>query len=76
VDVLFAVVNMLAALVTGAGCWFWMHRYHPDIIQSLRKRYNVVVVQYAHYGLVLSIMLVNSLIATSYVQVYYRVYFV
>jgi hypothetical protein len=67
---------MLAALVTGATCWFWMHRYHAGIIQSLRQRYNVVVVQYAHYGLVLSIMLVNSLIATSYVQIYYRVYFV
>lgn len=47
-------------------------RYHADVIRPLRARYNVVVVQTAHYGLILSIMLVNALIATSYVQIYYR----
>lgn len=35
-----------------------------------------VVVNTAHYGLVLNILLVNCLIGTSFVQIYYRVYFV
>ena len=53
-----------------------MHHFHPDIIKTIRERYNVVVVKSYHYGLVLSIMLMNSLIGTSFLQIYYRIYFV
>jgi hypothetical protein len=53
-----------------------MHLYHADIIKDIRRTYNVVVVNKAHYWLVLTILLVNALIGTSFVQIYYRVYFV
>lgn len=39
------------------------------------QTYNIVVVKSYHYGLVLSIMLVNSLIGTAFLQIYYRVFF-
>jgi hypothetical protein len=67
--------QIFAVLVGGAIIWWWMHRYHRDIIVQIRERYNMVVVRAAHYGLVLCIMIVNALIATSFVQIYYRIYF-
>lgn len=72
----FAGAQIVSSLVSGAVVWWWMHHFHRDIIVTIRKKYNMVVVESYHYGLVLSIMLMNSLIGTSFVQTYYRVYFV
>lgn len=41
-----------------------------------RRKCVQVVVNTAHYGLVLNILLVNCLIGTSFVNIYYRIYFV
>ena len=71
-----AGIQIVATLASGAVIWLWMHRYHRNIIVTVRERYNAVVVQSYHYGLVLSIMLMNSLIGTSFLCIYYRVYFV
>jgi hypothetical protein len=71
-----AAAQIGSSLASGALTWWWMHHYHRDIIVSIRQRYNAVVVKSYHYGLVLGIMLVNSLVGTSFLQIYYRVYFV
>ena len=71
-----AAAQIVSSLLSGAGVWWFMHHYHPGIIHSLRAKYNAVVVNLTHYGLVLSILLANALIGTSFVQIYYRVYWV
>jgi hypothetical protein len=71
-----AGAQIVSSILSGWLVWLWMHVYHADIIKDIRRTYNVVVVNKAHYWLVLTILLVNALIGTSFVQVYYRVYFV
>lgn len=71
-----AAAQIVSSLLSGAGIWWFMHHYHPNIIRSLRAKYNAVVVDLTHYGLVLSILLANGLVGTSFVQIYYRVYWV
>jgi hypothetical protein len=66
---------MLAVLASGVFIWWWMHRYCPEIIVQIRQRYNMIVVDPAHYSLILNTMISNALIATSFVQIYYRVFF-
>lgn len=71
-----AAIQFVSALASGALIWVWMHHYFPDIIVQVRERYNVMVVEVYHYGFILSIMLVNMLVGVSFLNVYYRVYFV
>ena len=70
-----AVAQIAALLVGGAFIWWWMHKYLPKIILDVRQRFNEIVVKPSHYGVILAVMLCNALIATSFVQVYYRVFF-
>lgn len=42
---------------------------------QVRAGYNEAVMNRAYYALVLGSMISNALIATSFIQVYYRVYF-
>lgn len=70
-----AVFQIIAVLVAGAIIWLWMRHYHRDILHQVRQRYNLAVVRAGHYGLILIILVSNALVATSFVQVYYRVYF-
>jgi hypothetical protein len=70
-----AVIQIIAVLIGGAFIWWWMHRYcHPVIVQ-VRQHYNNIATNRVHYALVLGTMMSNALIATSFVQAYYRVFF-
>jgi hypothetical protein len=71
-----AGAQIVSSLLSGWLIWWWMHRFHADIIQSIRRTYNAVVVMRAHYWNVLTILLTNALIGTAFVQIYYRIYFV
>lgn len=67
--------QIIAVLVAGAIIWMWMLHFHRDILHQVRERYNLAVVRAGHYGLILIILVSNALVATSFMQVYYRVYF-
>jgi len=52
-----------------------MWHYHRAVLTSLASRYDAVIVSASLYSLVLCILTTNSLLALTFVQVYYRIYF-
>ena len=70
-----AVIQIVAVLLGAGFIWWWMQKYFPEILKQVRESYDHMAVNRVQYALMLGIMISNALIATSFVQVYYRVFF-
>lgn len=74
-SMVFAAFSMFTTVCSGIIIFWWMWRYHPDILESLKERYRYLILSDQYFGFVVTILISNVLLAVSAVQVNNRLYF-
>lgn len=73
---IFAAFSLFTTLCSGVIVVWWMWKYHPETIISLRERYRYLIVSDKYFGFVLTILIANVLLPVSAVQVNNRLYYI
>eukprot|EP00210_Caulerpa_lentillifera_P008594 g8198.t1 len=74
-SMVFTAFSMFTTLCSGIIIFWWMWKYYPDILLSLKDRYRYLILSDKYFGFVLTILISNVLLAVSAVQVNNRLYF-
>ncbi|GMH37569.1 hypothetical protein BSKO_05442 [Bryopsis sp. KO-2023] len=71
----FAIFSLLTFIVPWGIIFFWMRRYHRDILEYIKVTHSQAFLSEAYFGFVLTILIANVLLGVSAVQIYNRLYF-
>eukprot|EP00210_Caulerpa_lentillifera_P001378 g1326.t1 len=72
----FAAFSMFTTICSGIIIFWWMQKYHPETLESLKERYRYLILSDKYFGFVLTVLISNVLLAVSAVQVNNRLYFI
>lgn len=72
----FAAFSMFTTICSGIIIFWWMWKYHPEVLESLKERYKYLILSDKYFGFILTILISNVLLAVSAVQVNNRLYFI